>query len=308
MIRPIFIASFAALTAISGPALAQVPPDIAEGIRKIGPIVDSPGTAKLYAPLFADQKEPYPNVTVTRDIAYGEDPTEKLDIFTAGPTAGAASAVVIYVHGGGFERGDKHQAGSPFYDNIMLWFTRQGMVGVNFNYRLAPKHTWPAAHEDLAAAVRWVQANIAQYGGDPDRLALWGQSAGASLIAGYLAHPQFHGRRGHGIKVAVMNSGFYENDRGGSAYFGKDPQELKARSATEGMKKLNIPLFVTHTEVDLPEAVKQAEAVKKALCDAGRCPLYAAFKDHSHTSQGYSVGTADTSISGPILEALQKVK
>lgn len=215
---------------------------------------------------------------------------------------------MIYVHGGGFERGDKHQAGSPFYDNIMLWLTRQGMVGVNFNYRLAPKHTWPAAHEDLAAAVRWVQANIAQYGGDPDRLALWGQSAGASLVAGYLAHPQFHGPMGHGIKVAVMNSGFYENDRGGSAYFGKDPQELKARSATEGMKKLSIPLFVTHTEVDLPEAIKQAEAVKRALCDAGRCPLYAAFKDHSHISQGYSVGTADTSVSGPILEALRKVK
>ena len=242
MIRPIFIASFAALTAISGPALAQVPPDIAEGLCKIGPIVDSPGTAKLYAPLFADQKEPYPNVTVTRDIAYGEDPAEKLDVFTSGPPAGAPRTVVIYVHGGGFERGDKHQAGSPFYDNIMLWLTRQGMVGVNFNYRLAPKHTWPAAHEDLAAAVRWVQANIAQYGGDPGRLALWGQSAGASLIAGYLAHPQFHGPTGHGVKAAVLNSGFYENDRGGSAYFGKDPQELKACSATEGMKKLTIPL------------------------------------------------------------------
>ena len=40
----------------------------------------------------------------------------------------------------------------------------------------------------------------------------------------------------------MLNSGFYENDRGGSAYFGKDPQELKARSATEGMKKLTIPL------------------------------------------------------------------
>lgn len=69
MARRIFILSLVALTAVSGQALAQVPPDIAEGIRKIGPIVDSPGTAKLYAPLFADQKEPYPNVTITRDIA-----------------------------------------------------------------------------------------------------------------------------------------------------------------------------------------------------------------------------------------------
>jgi hypothetical protein len=41
-------------------------------------------------------------------------------------------------------------AGSPRYDNIMLWLTRLDMVGVNMNNRLAPKHVWPAAHEDLA--------------------------------------------------------------------------------------------------------------------------------------------------------------
>src|SRR5204862_6444969 len=179
-----------------------------QGIRKIGPINDLPGTAKLYAPLFADQKEPYPNVTVVRDIAYGTDPLQKFDVFTAAPTPGARMPVVIFLHGGGFQRGDKRQPGSPFYDNIMLWLTRQGMVGVNINYRLAPEHTWPAAHEDLAAAVRWVQANIAQHGGDPDRLVLWGTSAGADMIPGYLAHPQFHGPKGHVVKAAIMFSGF----------------------------------------------------------------------------------------------------
>jgi len=304
----ILIATVIALTSGSGVSLAQVPSDIATGIRKIGPIVDTPGTAKLYAPLFENQKEPYANVTVARDIAYGPDPANKLDVFTSGPAAGAGKTVVFYVHGGGFERGDKRHPGSPFYDNLMLWLTQQSMVGVNLNYRLAPKNTWPAAHEDLAAAVRWVQANIAQYGGDPDRVALWGQSAGASLIAGYLAHPQFHGPRGHGVKAAVMNSGFYENDRGGSAYFGSDPKELKERSSVEGLKKVTIPLFISHTEVDLPDAITQAEAAKKALCDAGRCPTYAVFKDHSHISQNYSVGTADASVSGPILQVLRQIK
>ena len=302
----IMIATFVALTATCGASLAQVPPDIAEGIRKIGPIVDTPNTAKLYAPLFAEQKEPYPNLKGVRDIAYGSDPLNKLDVFTSG--AGSGKPVVIYVHGGGFERGDKRQPNSPFYDNLMLWLTQQGMVGVNMNYRLAPKNTWPAAHEDLAAVVRWVQANIAQYGGDPDRLGLWGQSAGASLIAGYLAHPQFWGPKGHGIKVAVMNSGFYENDRGGSAYFGSDPKELAERSSTEGLKKITIPLFMSHTDVDLPDAIREAEQAKKALCDAGRCPIYAVFKDHSHISQNYSVGTPDTSVSGPILQVLQQIK
>jgi acetyl esterase/lipase len=300
------VAALFALTATSSVALAQVPPDIAEGIRKIGPIVDGPGTTKLYAPLFANQKEPYPNVTVVRDSAYGTDPLQKLDVFTAAPTPGAPKPVVMFLHGGGFERGNKRQPGSPFYDNIMLWLTQQGMVGVNMNYRLAPKHVWPAAHEDLAAAVRWVQANIAQHGGDPDRLVLWGTSAGADLIAGYLAYPQFHGPKGHGVKAAIMSSGFYV--KGAPAYFGNDPAEREQRASTEGLKKVTIPLFVSHTEVDLPTSIEQADALNKALCDAGRCPTYTVFKDHGHLSQGYSVGTTDTSVSGPILEVLRKVK
>jgi triacylglycerol lipase len=300
------VAALFALTATSSVALAQVPPDIAEGIRKIGPIVDGPGTTKLYAPLFANQKEPYPNVTVVRDIAYGTDPLQKLDVFTAAPTPGAPKPVVMFLHGGGFERGNKRQPGSPFYDNIMLWLTQQGMVGVNINYRLAPKHVWPAAHEDLAAAVRWVQANIEQHGGDPDRLVLWGTSAGADLIAVYLAHPQFHGPKGHGVKAAIMFSGFYV--KGAPAYFGNDLAEREQRASTEGLKKVTIPLFVSHTEVDLPTSIEQADALNKALCDAGRCPTYTVFKDHGHLSQGYSVGTTDTSVSGPILEVLRKVK
>jgi acetyl esterase/lipase len=300
-----FVAAMCALTATSSVALAQVPPDIAEGIRKIGPIIDGPGTQKLYAPLFANQKEPYQDVTVVRDIAYGTNPLQKLDVFTAAPTTGAPKPVVIFLHGGGFERGDKRQPGTPFYDNIMLWLAQQGMVGVNMNYRLAPKHVWPAAHEDLAAAVQWAQANIVQHGGDPDRLVLWGTSAGADMIAGYLAYPQFHGPKGNDVKAAIMSSGFYE--KGAPAYFGTDPAERWKRLSTEGLKKVTIPLFVSRTELDTPTAVEQTDALNKALCDAGCCPTYVVFKDHGHLSQGYSFGTPDRSVSGPILEFLRKV-
>ena len=302
----IFVAALIALTATSSMVHAQVPPDIAEGLRKIGPIVDSPNTSKLYTPLFANQKEPYPNVTIVRDIAYGTDPLQKLDVFTAAPTPGAPKPVVVYLHSGGFERGEKRQPGSPFYDNVMLWLTRQDMVGVNVNYRLAPKHVWPAAHEDLAAVVRWIQENIRQYGGDPDRLGLLGHSAGADLIAGYLEHPQFHGPKGHGVKAAIMLSGFYV--MGVPAYFGSDPAEREKRTSTEGLKKVTVPLFVSHTEVDLPDSIEQADALNKALCNAVLCPIYTVFKGHGHLSQAYSVGTTDTSVSGPILEVLRKVK
>jgi triacylglycerol lipase len=190
----------------------------------------------------------------------------------------------------------------------MLFLNQHGIVGVNINYRLAPKNHWPDAQQDLASALRWVKADIAQYGGDPNRVVLWGVSAGASLIAGYLSHPEFYGPSGAGVKGAIMHSGFYVNDPKGSAYFGNDPKELRERSALDGMKKLNIPLFISHTEVDLPDAIKQADAAHKALCDAGHCPTFAVFKDHSHISQMYSVGTPDTSVSGPVLQFLSAIK
>ena len=101
---------------------------------------------------------------------------------------------------------------------------------------------------------------------------------------------------------------FRSYEKGVSAYFGNDPAEFAKRASTEGLKKATIPLFVFRTELDLPTSIEQADALNKALCDAGRCPTYTVFKDHSHLSQGYSVGTADTSVSGPILEVLRMVK
>src|SRR2546423_14170120 len=97
-----FAATACVAMSLSGACLAQVPPDIAAGIHKIGPIVGAPNTAKLYASSFPNQKEPYPNVSVARDIPYGPDPLNKFDIFT--PSAGqpAKRTVIIYVHGGGF--------------------------------------------------------------------------------------------------------------------------------------------------------------------------------------------------------------
>src|SRR5579872_6221214 len=154
----------AAIVLISAPALAQVPPDIAAAIRKIGPIVETQNTAKLYAPLFEDMKERYRGVKVVRDVSYGPDPLNKLDVFSPQTAQAGGRMVVIYAHGGRFERGDKHQAGTPFYDNLMLFLNQHGMIGVNMDYRLAPKNHWPDAQEDMASVIRWVKSNIGQYG------------------------------------------------------------------------------------------------------------------------------------------------
>jgi triacylglycerol lipase len=111
------------------------------------------------------------------------------------------------VHGGGFARGSKHTDGTPFYDNIGVWAAAYGLVGVTMNYRLAPDSTWPSGIEDVAAAVKWLQANAARYGGDPKRIFLWGHSAGAAHVGDYLADAATQGRD-PGVAGAILTSGF----------------------------------------------------------------------------------------------------
>ena len=126
-----------ALTALAmsaGAAHAQVPPDIAAKIKAIGPKIDV-SVGALYAPLHA--KEPYAGVTVTRDLAYGSDPLQKLDVFSPQAKPAKLKPVLLFVHGGGFVRGDKKTT-----DNMVVWGVGNGLVGVDINYRLAPKDPW----------------------------------------------------------------------------------------------------------------------------------------------------------------------
>ena len=183
---------------------AQVPIDIAEKVRAAGQAMD-PTIGQLYAPMFP--KEAWAGVSIERDIAYGSDSLQKLDVFTKDGAKGKKMPVLLFVHGGGFTRGDKH--GDFYPDNITLWAARNGMVGVNINYRLAPKDPWPTGVKDVASAVAWTKANIARYGGDPNRIVLFGHSAGANHVADYAAHPEVRGAEASSVKGVVMVSPAY---------------------------------------------------------------------------------------------------
>src|SRR5207237_1187791 len=167
------------------PAMAQMPPDIAEKIAAIGRVVDPAKTGEIYTPL--QEKEPCAGIKVARDVKYGPDARNVVDVFTAEGATGARP-VLMFVHGGGMIRGIKHAPGSAFYDNVMVWAARNGMVGVNIEYRLAPQHPWPAGAEDMGAAVRFVAEHAATYGADPAKIFLMGHSAGAAHVSTYVSH------------------------------------------------------------------------------------------------------------------------
>ncbi len=109
-----------------------------------------------------------------------------------------------------FTGGNKHTPGSPYYDNVPLWAARNGLVGVNITYRLAPEGQWPSGAEDVGAALRWVADNIGKFGGDPAKIILFGHSAGATHSGTYAAMPQFHGPDGIGLAGLILTSGIYD--------------------------------------------------------------------------------------------------
>jgi acetyl esterase/lipase len=307
-------AAAVAAVMMSGTASAQQPPmteDLAWKLLEIGRAIDPPKTAALYAPL--QQKEPYPDVKTERDVKYGPAERHLLDVFT--PEANSSPRpVLIYIHGGGFVAGNKRTPGSPFYDNIMLWAVKSGFVGVNATYRLAPQSPYPAGAEDLAAVIAWVSGKIGERGGDPARIYLVGQSAGAVHVANYVSHPEFYKVRDGGLAGAVMVSGIYDLTASpvGDAeitYFGSDPSRYAERSSLQGLLATKIPLMVTAAELDPPRFVEQFELLKQATCKRpSGCARTFMLPQHSHMSEVYSINTEDTRLTDEILEFVKTGK
>ncbi len=120
-------------------------------------------------------------VRVIRDLVYSEAGKRgRLDLYLpAGEDAITDAPVLLQVHGGAWSVGEKEHQGRP----LMNQMAAKGWVCVAINYRLSPRDAWPAHIVDVKRAIAWVRDNIADYGGDPDYLAITGGSAGGHLSA-----------------------------------------------------------------------------------------------------------------------------
>lgn len=260
--------------------------EIADRLRELG---DDPSaeailaTQRLYLPLH--EREPYAGVRVHRALAYGSHPRQRLDVFTDLVAAGP-QALLLFAHGGGYVSGDRRLEEPAYYDNIGLWAVRRGVVGATMSYRLAPEVTWPAGSDDVAAAVAWLAAHAHAYGIDPDRIFLFGHSAGAAHMAAYLARGE--GRRPAG---AIFASGVYdmvrmETSANHRAYFGADPARYAERSSVEALAASSIPLLVSCAEYDPRKFPPQAELLLAAIRERrGRPAPSICLPGHTHFSQ-----------------------
>lgn len=111
------------------------------------------------------------------DLSYGPLQVHRLDVYRQKDQEGPRP-VVLYVHGGGFRALSKDT-----HWLMALAFARRGAVVFNVDYRLSPEHRFPAAAQDVCAAMEWVVDNAASYGGDPQRMIIAGESAGANLAS-----------------------------------------------------------------------------------------------------------------------------
>jgi acetyl esterase/lipase len=266
-------------------------------------------TRALMAPL---APRPGPDVAVHRDVFYGPDPRHRLDVFV--PAAGAVRApALVFVHGGGFVMGDKGAPEAPFYNNVGLWAARSGCIGVTMTYRLAPAAPWPAGSEDVAAAVRFLRADIGQWGGDPDGIFLMGQSAGAVHVAGYVAMPRLHGVPNGGVAGAILVSGIYDVARADrnpfqAAYYGEDASRWVERSTLGGLAAAALPCFYTVSEFDPPDFQRQAAWLVEAYAARqGRWPRLEQLTGHNHLSSVLQIGSAMDTLGPDLLRFVHTV-
>lgn len=130
--------------------------------------------------------------------SYGDGPRRLLDVWAPeAAQAGDRLPVIVFFYGGDWSSGDREHYG--FAGRALA---EEGFVTVIPDYRLAPKAHWPDFLHDSAAAVAWVQAHIGDFGGDPDRIALMGHSAGAYNAAMLALDPQW--LRGAGSDPAAI--------------------------------------------------------------------------------------------------------
>ena len=130
-------------------------------------------------------------------VAYGTDARHRLDIYA--PSGGPSKGTIVFFYGGSWNSGARQE-----YGFVARAFASRGFTTVVFDYRLVPQHRYPAFVEDGAKAVAWVYRNIADHGGDPERIFLVGHSAGAYNAMMVALAPEF--LRAEGLTPTIVKA------------------------------------------------------------------------------------------------------
>jgi acetyl esterase/lipase len=120
-------------------------------------------------------------IEIRTDVEYAKDGEHslKLDVYRPKASSDQPRPCIVWIHGGGWLKGDK----SSGLARLGKWVATGDYVGVSVGYRLTDKGTWPIQIHDCKAAIRYLRSHAAELGIQPDRIAVWGSSAGGHLVS-----------------------------------------------------------------------------------------------------------------------------
>ncbi len=266
-----------------------------------------------------------PAQKVTKDIPYGESGHARhvLDIYTSEEASDQPLPVMFWIHGGGWQVGDKSDVGLK--PKVL---TARGFVFVSTNYRLLPEVSMDELIRDVAASLGWVYRSISQYGGDPERIFVGGHSAGAQLAALICTDQRYLEEVGvpfdvlqgcvpvdgdtYDIPKIIMTAEHRQALYGGKMFtfghrqkFGNDPEKHVDFSAvTHVAKDKGIPPFLLLYFPGNPDTRAQAQILEAALKEA-QIPVETFGKrDSNHSRLNNDLGRPDDPATGELFRFL----
>lgn len=262
---------------------------------------------------------------VKRDVPYAEPAHERqvLDIFS--PADAKNLPVVFWIHGGGWQAGDKTDV--QIKPRV---FNEKGFVFVSTNYRLLPSVEMETIVRDVAQSIRWVHDHIAEYGGDPQRMLVMGHSAGAQLAALICTDERY--LKSEGLSLAIVKGcvpvdgdtydipamiettetrwrvhGLPRAKFGHREKFGHTAEKHRDFSAvTHVAKDKGIPPFLLLHVAEHPDVSAQAQRLGTALKDAGVPVTVFGARDTTHGRINAHLGQPDDPATKALFEFVEQ--
>ena len=269
-----------------------------------------------------EQKPPAPALKLTAEnVKYGALDRQVLDVYS--PRDAKNLPVVFWIHGGGWQTGDK--------TSVQIKpqaFMDKGFVFVSTNYRLLPSVDMGTIVRDIAKSIRWVHDHIAEYGGDPKRLLVMGHSAGAQLAALICTDERYLKAEKLSLDIikgcvpvdgdtydvpAIIETaetrrrvhGLPQVKYGHREKFGNDPAKHKDFSAvTHVAKGKGIPPFLILHVADHPDTSAQAQRLGNVLKDAGIPVTVFGARETTHNKINADLGRPDDPATKAVFEFL----
>ena len=234
---------------------------------------------------------------------YGPGPRNKLNIWVPTGTAKTDKLpVLVWLYGGGWYSGQRDD-----YGFAGRAFAKQGFIVVIPDYRLVPEGHWPDFLQDSAAAVAWTQKHIANYGGDPGRMALAGHSAGAYNSLMLALDPQWLKTAGSDVSVirgVVSLAGptdFYPFEKGGRADVAMgDIRPVEQTQPIHFARADAPPLWLGHGTADTVVRVRNSQRLAAAMHKVGGSVQLREYDGLSHNDLVMAL-TRPLAYKGPIL-------